>query len=355
MNIFYFHVPKTAGSSINKFFSDNLSKHHFHIENVKNLDKEFCTKYNFLSGHVSYNRMDKVLDLKKWITFATFREPVSYTISHLKWVRKLADRGEEERFNSHPKIFQKIALKMAEYDFSQVNDIKDFIKWVESIDFYYFHNTQLHYMHQTNDQGSLSQKQIDIAIKNLNTIDFVGIQEELDDFMDIIAYEFGWEVEKKPKVNINDNNYGFDINNEETKKALLPLYRQDMIIYEEAKKLYNQQKNLYKVKEVENIIGFVDQITPKEVNGWARSKTSLKKLELELQVNGQTIQKTKANLFRQGLKTKGIHPTGFCSYVFDLSDIPLKNGDKISVNVKDNLIFLGNSNHTFKMQDDVKN
>jgi len=320
MKLLYFHIPKTAGSSINQFFATHIPKHHFHIESQKNLDKAFCESYDFISGHVTYTKMDRIINLEEWITFATFRDPLSYTISHLKWVRKLADSGEKKRLKGHSQIIQDIALKMKKFDFSIPKEITKFIQWLESINVFYFHNTQLHYIHPTQNQDFISDRQLEIALQKMKKINFIGIQEDLDEFMEIISYEFGWKLDSIPKVNINENNYGFDINDPETQEALLPLYEKDLIIYEEAKKLYNKQKILYETKEIENIVGSVDKITPKEVKGWARSKTSLKKLELELQINEKVIQKTKANLFRQGLKNKGIHPTGMCAFSFDLDN-----------------------------------
>lgn len=336
MKLLYFHIPKTAGSSINEFFAKNVAQYHFHIESVQELTKEFCEPFEFISGHVSFSRMNQMINLQDWITFVTFRDPLAYTISHLKWVRKLADKGEEERFNQHPEIFQKIALKMTEYDFSLPVQITDFINWLESINFHYFHNTQLHYIHQTQNQHELSEQQIQIALQNMKKINFIGIQENLDEFMEMISYEFGWKLDQKPRVNVNENNYGFNINNPETQKALLPLYEKDLILYEEAKKLYVKQKSLYDNKPTEDIIGYADSITPTEIVGWCRSKSSLKKVELELKIDGEVIQTTTANIYRQGLKTKGIHPSGLCAFQFVLENE--LDRDKISINV-------ANTNH----------
>lgn len=330
MNLLYFHVPKTAGSSINKFFSENLLNYHFHIESVENLNTEFCKNYQFLSGHVSYNRMQNILELQDWITFATFRSPLEYVVSHLKWVRKLADASEKERFDAHPKIFQDIALKMLDYDFSQPEEIKSFIIWLESINFYYFHNTQLFYMNQTVHRENITSKQVEIALKNMESIDFVGIQENLDEFMEIISYEFGWEIKNKPRVNVNENNYGFDISNAETQKALLPLYSKDIILYEKAKELFSKLEEQYTEIIPKDVIGYVDSIKDGKITGWIRLKNNLRKLTLELQLNGEIIQETKTSIFRQGLKVKQLHPTGICAFQFicnreyDLENINVK-------------------------------
>jgi len=338
MKVLYIHIPKTAGSSLNKYFSENLHKFHFHIESTKNLSSEFCEQYEFLSGHVTYNRMNTMLRLNEWTTLATFREPISYVVSHLKWVRKLADVGEEERLKQHPEIFQRIALKMTQYDFSIPADITQFIHWLESINVFYFHSTQMHYMHATKEQGRLNKKQIQFALNNISKIDFIGLQENMDDFMKNLSYEFGWQVDTFPRENINLENYGFDLNCEETKKALYPLYKDDLLLYQEAQKKYKKQQYLYDTEPIEHIIGFVDGMTPHRIQGWALSKSSLQKVELELMLNNKCVQTTVANLFRQGLKSKGLHPTGNCAFRF------LLNGNidygKCKVRVKNSSVYL---------------
>lgn len=320
MKLFYFHVPKTAGSFLNEILGKQFKNSYFHIEGVGNFDTFPFHEYGFLSGHVSYTRMNEVLDLDEWTTLATFREPVSYVISHLKWVRKLADEGEEKRFLQHPKIFQDIALKMKEYDFSKAEEIKKFIAWLDSINFKYFHNTQLLYMHQTANQNNLSVQQVEKALKNLHQIDYIGIQENLDEFMDIIENEFSLNLDnsKKRKININENNYGFDINDIATREALFPLYEHDIAIYNEAKKIASEQQKLY-LANGNKVIGYVDKKNDNEVIGWARYSDSLKKVNISLVLDGKVVNQTIANLYRNGLKIKKIHPTGLCEFKFIVS------------------------------------
>lgn len=339
MKLLYFHVPKTAGSSINKFFSQNTERYSFHIEGVENLDNSFFNKYDFLSGHVAYNHINSMIDLRDWITFITLREPISYVISHLKWVRKLADKGEEERLLEHPPIFQKIALEMLKYDFSKSQDISSFIQWLDSINFKYFHNTQLHYLNSNRREKFFTDEEIGEALENLHKINFVGIQENLNEFIEIISYEFGWNLpHSTPNVNVNSENYGFNINDKKTREALKPLYEQDMIIYNEAKKIFNFQKNLYSATSDKNIIGYIDKVTDKKIVGWARFINNLNKVELELKINNSILQTTTANIMREGLKRKGIHPTGLASFEFNLKE---KVNSNFKICVKNTDICLG--------------
>ena len=240
MKIFFLHIPKTAGSSINKFFSNNLSSHLFHIEGITGLNKETCDNYEFISGHIPFTTINKLLPLDEWTTIATFRDPLSYVISHISWVRKLADPGEEARFNAHPEPFQKIAKKMTEYDFSNPAHLIDLISWLEGENLLFLHNTQTYFLSGEHNRNTYSDLQVNTALKNLKNIDYIGIQEELNSFMEILSNEFNWPKNNEIKENINSEKYGLDINNKELREALYPLYNKDMIIYKEANEKFKK-------------------------------------------------------------------------------------------------------------------
>tara|TARA_R110000850_G_scaffold236880_1_gene361664 strand:- start:248 stop:997 length:750 start_codon:yes stop_codon:yes gene_type:complete len=241
MKILYIHVPKTAGSSINKYFSNNLKSHRFHIEGINGLNKDICESYEFISGHLPYNVIDKMLPLEEWITLISFREPVSYVISHLSWVRQLADQGEEERFNAHPKPFQRIARKMTEYNFSNPDDLSDLITWLEDENLLFLHNTQMYFLNGEHNRSTYSHSQVNAALKNLESIDLVGIQEDINQFMNMLSMKFEWPANQVVMENVSHNKYGLDINDDKITKALFPLYDKDVIVYEKAKKIFEQQ------------------------------------------------------------------------------------------------------------------
>lgn len=338
MKVLYFHVPKTAGSSINRYFSTNIKNNKVHIESIHPLTHDICERYDYIAGHVAYERMDKTINLNNWVTIATFREPLAYVISHLKWVRKLADSEEKERFKKHPKHFQDIAMKMLDYNFSNSEDIKNFIEWLESIDFYYFHNTQMQYMDKVEKQHNSSSEQLDRAMKNIHKIDYIGIQEDLDSFVELLSKEFGWKYINTPKININEDNYGFDIDNPETRKALLPLYKNDLIIYNEAKKISKEQYALRsidtKTTNVKDIISAVDKIESKIISGWVCNRNDSNPIILELYINDSKIEEKKANISRMDLYEKKIHSTGNAGFRFKLKDGLINKKSKIELKVK---------------------
>lgn len=316
MKLFYFHVPKTAGSSLNQFLASKFNNTLTHIESQRPiLSKAFCDNFDFLSGHVDFTEMDKRIDLDEWITFATFRQPLEYTVSHLKWIRKLADEGQEVRLKSHGNLIQRVALKMRDYDFSDANQISDFIKWLISIYCLYFHNTQARHMHVTMDYdyADISDQQLEKAINNMQSINFVGVQDRLEDYLKIIGYEFGWQFDKQPRLNVNNADYGFNLDDPDTREALLPLYRQDLILYQEAKQKFENLFAQYQ-NDSNDYWGYVDAFHNNILRGWIRYTGSLKKVTVEVKIDQQHYAYVTANQYRKDLLVNKVHPSGRCAF-----------------------------------------
>ncbi|RVU83391.1 hypothetical protein EOL70_16835 [Leucothrix sargassi] len=325
--LFYIHTPKTAGSSVNEYFNKIFkNKSIFHIEGQLGRAKSFdINNFDFASGHISYDRAKRILD-NRWLKIITLREPYSFVISHLCWIRLLADSDQKERFNRHPEIIQKVAKKMLDVDFSDSNQITSFIAWLESIDYLYLHNTQTFYLD--------IKKRVDYAKKALKDIEFVGTLEELDDFLNMVNNQLNLNstYSRAPRENVNTRKYGLDINDEKIRKALFPLIDKDILLYKEASKIFsNDLLSYHSSFSPESIKGYIDFADEKSIQGWAMSDDSTKHLRLELYVNDSLKLETLANKFRFNLKAKKIHKTGLAEFCFDLSDLVIMPKDEIVI------------------------
>jgi hypothetical protein len=95
-------------------------------------------------------------------------------------------------------------------------------------------------------------------------------------------------------------------------------------------------------------IGFIDKT---KVIGWAKYIYSDKVAEVELYINDVLIKKTLAKDFRQNVLEAKQHKTGYCGFFFDLSDMPLKDMDKVSVKVSDDINYLPGSNRVYMVEE----
>ena len=150
--IFYLHIPKTAGSTINKIFLSNHDEDEAltHIESKNIFDGKECNSgpniYRYLSGHIKYPFLRNNLDLKDWTTICTFRKPDEHLASHISWVRLLGEPGHENRLKQHGENIQEIVNHIKNVDLSSPSQIRDLISWLEDNNQYLFHNTQTRYL-----------------------------------------------------------------------------------------------------------------------------------------------------------------------------------------------------------------
>lgn len=341
--VFYFHIPKTAGSSLSNLLDKHFNRTIHHIEGCESFDEDSLSNIDAVSGHLTYTEVASKLDLSKWTTIATFREPYSHVISHICWVRKLADEGEEKRFNNHPKIFQDLAALMKTLDLSKPDNIRKLIKYLVDTKFLYMQNTQTLYMD--------SNKRLDCAVRNMMNINVLGLTESMDSLYSRLHSAFNWplsgEIEKI--LNKNSNKYGLDINDEKIRESLYPLIDKDLLLYKEAVKLVNQQgeDNLDASRNTKSV-GQIGYVSENRVIGWGKYLYSDVPAYVELYINDQLQEVKLAKDFRKHALDSNIHSTGECGFVFDLKNSPLKDGDKVSVKLSDDIMFLKNSVQIFR-------
>lgn len=243
----YIHVPKTAGTSLNSFLSSHFDKSALHVENNWKNYNEIFEKNDFVSGHIPYSKFENACDLDKCTTIITLRLPIEHVVSHICWVRKLADPNEKKRFMAHPDIYKKIALKMKEYDFSCPDQLEALLDWLESIPFFLFHNNQTFFLNERPPSTyDMSTNYLEKAIENLNKVNLIGVSDEFDDFLIKISDLYGWNLPQKNSYffNSNINKYGINLSNTKTLNILNRLIEYDNILYNKAKELSTKPKVL---------------------------------------------------------------------------------------------------------------
>ncbi len=258
--VFYLHIPKTAGSSMNKFLTSQFQedKSLTHIESKLDFSKDEDIKraknYSLLSGHVPLPHMQQKLNvLNERVTLVTFRNPIEHVISHIAWVRKLGDKSEEGRLKQHNATVQKIVKKLLALDLSKADDIKKLICWLEKEKIYLFHDTQTRYL--SGFGNKIEANTINIALQNLNKLDFVGVSERLTEFQLMLCDRFDWKfTQESTKENANTSYYGLNKNDASIRKALQPLIEWDTLIYRTARERFIDDMHSFLAKLEKNSV-----------------------------------------------------------------------------------------------------
>lgn len=235
--LLYVHIAKTAGSTINNvvssWFEENQSL--IHVESKSDWSDYVNTHYvKFLSGHRPYKEFIKNDIVKSLYSKAiSFREPYAHVISHIAWIRALAESENKDRFLAHPKYIQDLSVKLSNSDLSCAKTLKNLIAKLNVEEFRLLDNCQLRYIRTAITKEKVDVTDVTDSIHNLKDFDFVGDDSNISGFLARIANRYGIKYSiTGRRDNVLSQKFGLDIKDERIKAALYPLVQYDLKLYE---------------------------------------------------------------------------------------------------------------------------
>jgi hypothetical protein len=239
--VFLLHIPKTAGTSINDYFTNKLgSKYAFphSFENFELSRSNALQNTFFASGHVSFDKFDRITKNVDGIRTIVLREPFAHLISHLSWVRHLAEEENHEFFLKHPPGIQTIAMEMKNYDFTEPQQVKSFLMRFNRTKISLFYNNQTRYLVSKLRAENLLPSDIKVACDNLKKFDLVGLTEDFDCYFQALCQQSNNEFNvDSPQSNVAKNYFGLDKSNSKLYELLNPFIRMDLVLYKWAKRI----------------------------------------------------------------------------------------------------------------------
>jgi len=355
--VLYIHVGKTAGTSLNAFLLGHYpqGKGVVHIENLPAWSdptkKAELLNYDFISGHISLPAFRTKVDASGYLVLATFRNPLEHIASHLVWLKNMCSPGNESFLAGHPEWVQEIARKLWNVDFSSNQQIASFLSQMSPMETALLDNSQSRYMLSIPGTQKVDNTTLASALSTLHTVDLVGTTEHYDEFIALLCTTMNWQLPGRvEKHNVAQTKFGINILSDGFAEAVESVIWADRKLYEAALKKMSQQ--VYTrlmglspggLKQVTTatvqlsggpIIGSLDATTPNRISGWIMLT---KRPDVPLVVR-LTSKRTGhvwlrcADMIRNDLREKGLHPTGACGFIFALDgDDVLAEGDEITV------------------------
>lgn len=233
-NIFFMHIPKTAGTSFNyyvrQFFPEDTSV--THIEGIQQERAEVFKQYNYIAGHLSLGKLAELNPPDHFTYYTIIREPFKHLHSHLNWVKGVGVDKSSDFYKRHPPVVQKLSIELN----SKKNDIKqmlgDFIENLDGFEIDFFDNIQTRYFLDYRPER-VSDEDLQAAKNNCSLFKRIGVTESYKDFTIAFCQDNGLRYVEQPKrLNKAKIEPLYDIHSPEIQEILLPLVKADLALYD---------------------------------------------------------------------------------------------------------------------------
>lgn len=234
-SIYFMHVAKAAGSTVNEIIARQYTAEEvaLHFENTPVAEDSSLQSKKFISGHPFFYAAKKRLPfIENAYKITVFRNPINQVMSHIAWVRRLAEPQNLLQFYKHAKHFQEMALRFKHMDLSCAKELKSFANNLNKFENTTFNNFQTRYLTPKLPQN-ISEDDFRTIESALDEFDKIGITESLDSFLESLFTEMNWIY---PEDIIDQNTagdyFGLDPKDPAQKDALYPLIQHDARLYD---------------------------------------------------------------------------------------------------------------------------
>jgi hypothetical protein len=229
--VIFLHIPKTAGTTLDQIiYRHYLYKHVYGtgiisqqgVERFQNMSEEDRKNYRLVKGHMTFGIHQYISG--PWTYFTFFRNPIERTISHFYYI---SSAPEHPSYNIIQQ--EKIDLKQClEY------------RWVDPM-LYNAHTRLLSGVWTDIRPGECTEEHLQKAKENLRHIKVIGLTEQFDVSLLLLARAFGWNQLFYTRQNVTVKRPSLKILSPETMAAVQAANQLDMELYDYAGALFTEQ------------------------------------------------------------------------------------------------------------------
>ena len=234
--ICFMHIPKTAGTSFNSFARSCFAGDRF-FTHIERLDEKALhsgvDQAQFLAGHLPLYELGSLVDLSRYDLISIIREPYSHLHSHLNYVRGVrpGSRFEIHYGFRHNETVKALSDELNRVDFSDFDEINDFVAGLHDYQRDFFDNIQTRYFLDYRPER-VGEEELQRACDNISRFSSVGLTEAYDHFKNQFCHSIAiTSGEQKLQSNKSEHYQLFDLAEPDVKAALRPLVEYDLKLY----------------------------------------------------------------------------------------------------------------------------
>jgi hypothetical protein len=252
LNVVLLHIPKTAGTAIEKTIASWIGPDQVegHIEVLDTEARRMVLGKRFVSGHLFFNEVQELRSRFPSKLAISLREPYARLASALQMVDRYSRHGNEIQYASLPGPAQAAAAELALVNLNEPAELEYYMERISGWARVAFDNCQTRFMLNNPNCSSkgvsrkLSEEDLLSACKNISSADYICLAEKLPECITRLARELNHEpLGSIMRTNTADSGYWrrarrIDFHQPRIRAVMEPFVHYDLKLYEHAAELF---------------------------------------------------------------------------------------------------------------------